>query len=242
MTIKSRGVVVATGMALSAAMLGACGSSGSHTSLRHPGVVVARTAGSTLAPLQSPGVQNSTGPTSGPPTAAPSTGRPSTTAAPATGAPPTVPPNPRTVVGPATCGPSQLGVAAAASQGAVGHGGQIIVLTNTSSQTCLLNGYPGIGLVSASGQVQSITVPRAKDSGFLFRAVAPSAVTLPKGGQASFWMEWINVTGPQDGTLEVTPPNDVGHLDLANTSIPIGVTSITVSPLRLGVIPSPQGN
>lgn len=139
-----------------------------------------------------------------------------------------------------TCTTENLNAHVVDPQGAAGHGGQVVVLTNFSGTTCSTGQYPGVGLLDAAGRPEPLTVVRATDGGFLYPGVANGSVTLAPGDKASFWMEWINVNGSLTGSLQVTPPNDTDQLVLPNETVPLNVGTITVSPVTPGIIGTDQ--
>ncbi len=98
--------------------------------------------------------------------------------------------------------------------------GQRIVLTNTSSAACTLDGYPGVALVDSAGHALETTVHHGP--GYTFSDPGPSLVHLDPGASASFSIGGADVSQPQ-GTpcpsaeaVNVIPPNDY-------TAITVGV-------------------
>jgi hypothetical protein len=141
---------------------------------------------------------------------------------------------PSTAVPLATCEPGQLAVSVSGQEGAVGHGEQIVSLSNTGSAACTLYGFPGLGFLDGSGQSVNLVVSRATSAGFGFPAVPETTVTLTPGGEpAAFGMEWIN--GPTAGSyaLQVTPPNDTGYLVLPNQADVFANNQVSVTPITL---------
>jgi hypothetical protein len=117
-------------------------------------------------------------------------------------------------------------------QGAVGHGQQIVSLSNTGPGVCTLYGFPGLGLLNGAGQSVPLVVTRAASAGFAFPAIPETTVTLTPGGEpAAFGMEWIN--GQSSGTysLQVTPPNDTGYLVVPNQIDYFADNQVTVTPV-----------
>lgn len=92
--------------------------------------------------------------------------------------------------------------------GAVGHGGEVVVLTLVAGAPCTLKGYPGLGLKGPAGQTVPLTVNRQTDAGFLLPYVKPAQVLLSVAAPASFGIEWINMFKPTATTVVVTPPDD----------------------------------
>ncbi|MFJ9905599.1 DUF4232 domain-containing protein [Streptomyces sp. NPDC101152] len=96
-----------------------------------------------------------------------------------------------------------------------------IVLTNTSSRTCTVRGYPGAAFVDASGRQQGPDPQR--ESG------TPTTVTLAPGRSAWAGMTFSNpeVSGAHAVTpaaLLVTPPNERNSLKVAWTGGPVPVS------------------
>jgi hypothetical protein len=116
--------------------------------------------------------------------------------------------------------------------GAVGHGQQAVSLTNSSTTACTLFGFPGLGLLTGTGQSVPLAVTRVTIKGFFFPAIPETTITLEPGGEpAAFGMEWIN--GPSSGTysLQVTPPNDTGYLVIPKQIDDFANNQVTVTPL-----------
>ncbi len=139
--------------------------------------------------------------------------------------------------GPANCLASgikgQLGV----SQGTAGTIYQVIVLTNTSTATCTLYGYPGVSFVTGAGGSQ-VGKPASKNP------VVPKAlVTLAPGAKADVLLA-VHDAGAIAGCTIVTvnwlriyPPGDYGSIYVqyntqacANPSKSI----MSVTPVRVG--------
>jgi hypothetical protein len=104
-------------------------------------------------------------------------------------------------------------------------------LTNHSSSTCSLFGYPGLGLIGTSGQTLPTHVLRR--SGPVIPNVAERLVVLAPGGKADFFANFRDADPPPcplASKLEVTPPNAYSHL-----SVDFGFTAcrgeIYVSPV-----------
>jgi hypothetical protein len=116
--------------------------------------------------------------------------------------------------------------------GAAGHGWTIVTLTNTSSSTCTLYGFPGLGFRTATGQSAPLSVSRQAAKGWRYPAIPENSVSLsPDGGAASFGMEWIN--GPAIGTysLQVTPPSDTGYVLIPNQVDVFTNNQVSVTPM-----------
>ncbi len=141
------------------------------------------------------------------------------------------------------CAASQLSAKPGLSNGATGHIGQVVTLTNTSKVTCTLDGYPGLQMLSASNQVIPTTVLRTPS--VVVQPQTPTKVTMPPGQRASFVLGYADQTGygnnvcPTSAKLEVTPPNDYGYLVVPDKVSAYGPSlgqcgAINVSPVYLG--------
>ena len=114
----------------------------------------------------------------------------------------------------ATCLPSQLHVAVTGSEGAAGTTEISFSLTDSSSLSCTMYGYPGMLLLSAGGAELPTVVTRG--GGLSFENVAPTNVVLKPGQAAFFNLGYNDVTqgttscssAPQ---VEITPPNDTSY-------------------------------
>jgi hypothetical protein len=130
------------------------------------------------------------------------------------------------------CNPAQLSPSLSDQMGGAGHGWTTVTLTNISSSTCTVYGFPGLGFRTATGQSVPLSVSRQAAKGWRYPAIPESSVTLsPDGGAASFGMEWIN--GPTSGTysLQVTPPNDAGYLVVPDQTDDFSNNRVSVTPV-----------
>lgn len=138
-----------------------------------------------------------------------------------------------TAAGVSTCQPAQLRIAPQQGTGAAGTITMTVSLTNVSSTTCTLQGYPGMQLLAASGSSLPTQVVRG---GTQFPAAAanqsPALVTLAPQQVATFSLVYEDVpvgnetTCPTSAKAEITPPNDVGH----------GVITLAISPCNGGTV------
>lgn len=103
-----------------------------------------------------------------------------------------------------------------------------VVLTNTSSRTCTLYGYPGVAFVDASGGQLGPDPRRAPGS--------PATVTLAPGRSAWAGLSFTSpdVSGARAATpaaLRVTPPDERDFLTVAwrGGKVPVGGTASTVT-------------
>jgi hypothetical protein len=99
-----------------------------------------------------------------------------------------------------------------ASQGTAGTIYQVVILTNSSGQTCTLYGYPGVSFVSGPGGSQ-IGKPATKNT-----VIAPSLITLAPGQQANLLLGIHDAGAYPPATchlttvswLKIYPPGDYG--------------------------------
>ncbi len=116
----------------------------------------------------------------------------------------------------ATCQPSQLKLSSQTGNGAAGTITLVITMTNTSTTTCSLYGYPGMQLLDAKGTDLPTKVIRG---GVETTPSSPakkpaSTVTLAPGKVAAYSLTYSDVpTGnetscPESAKAEVTAPND----------------------------------
>jgi hypothetical protein len=99
-----------------------------------------------------------------------------------------------------------------------------VVLRNTSSRTCTVTGYGGIGLVDASGAPLPTRQNRVSSP-------AVATVTLRPGGSASSLLHWGAVPGagdastgdcqPTPAALQVIPPDETSPLSVPWTQGPV---------------------
>lgn len=139
--------------------------------------------------------------------------------------------------GPPGCLASGLQAKLGVSQGTAGTIYQVIVLTNTSSASCTLYGYPGVSFVTAVGGSQ-VGQPATKN------AVVPKAlVTLPPGGQANALLAvhdagaFPNCKLTNVDWLRIYPPGDYGSLYVQYNSQACATSAVSilaVTPVRGG--------
>lgn len=139
-----------------------------------------------------------------------------------------------------TCQPAQLSAQLGTGTVAAGHLRYGVVFTNHGA-ACQLTGYPGLLQLTATGQPLPTTVIRG--GGYTFPPVTPTQVTLATGGTASFALDYSDVPAagetscPTSAQLEVTPPNDYGHLVIPGKIAPCQHGTIHVSPVVAGATP-----
>ncbi len=141
-----------------------------------------------------------------------------------------------TAIAASHCTVSQLGVSSTNSQEALSNVGVVYVLHNTSSATCTLEGYPGLALVTTAGKTIDLDPKHATGSSYLYPSVPENLVTLAPGGTASFWMEYTGESCGPSRRVQITPPNDLGHLTVSNQNVaPCGLR-FAVSPVGAGIV------
>jgi hypothetical protein len=143
------------------------------------------------------------------------------------------------------CAKSQMTINAAGTGAGLGHVGVLFTLRNTSTTRCRLYGYPGLQLLSSSGQALPTTVVRAATGAYLFPAVVPHWVSLPPGAVGSFDLQYgDNPVGaaasepyatacPAATQVEVTLPNADDHAVVPASMAPCG-GQVLVSPVVPG--------
>jgi Protein of unknown function (DUF4232) len=112
------------------------------------------------------------------------------------------------------CQPSQLHIAQAGSGGAMGTNERTFSLTNTSSATCTLYGYPGLLLRGPGGIPEQTNAVRG--GGLSFESVEPSTVKLSPGDVAYFNIGYsdvttVNTTCSTATAIQIIPPTDTAH-------------------------------
>lgn len=211
----TRPVLTAVVLAAAATGLSAC----SATATSHPTAVTATSSPPAVSP--SPSASASPSPSGSP------SGSPTATASP-------------TTVSLPTCQPGQLSAQLGTGAVAAGHLRYGVVFTNHGA-ACQLTGYPGLLQLTAAGQPLPTTVIRG--GGYTFPPVTPTPVTLATGGTASFALDYSDVPAPGESScptsaqLEVTPPNDYGHLVIPGKIAPCQHGTIHVSPVVAGATP-----
>jgi hypothetical protein len=140
----------------------------------------------------------------------------------------------------ARCTVGQLHVAVAGSGGAAGSIRVEVSMTNASSATCTLQGYPGMALLRGSSVLHTDVV---RGSSVVVPPIRVRLVTLAPGTVASYVFGYSDVptngqTCPSSDGLEVTPPNAFNH-----ATVPLQATAcggvLTTSPVFPGTrVPS----
>ncbi|MFI9243548.1 DUF4232 domain-containing protein [Streptomyces sp. NPDC053086] len=117
-----------------------------------------------------------------------------------------------------TCSVSQLSASFGETlAGGMNHQGVVVKLKNTSARTCLLRGYPGLGLENAAHR----TLPSTTHWGDTWYAKSPpkTTLTLRKGQSAEAVISWTHANTGSSGAvhaayLQVTPPAATSHKTL----------------------------
>jgi len=131
-----------------------------------------------------------------------------------------------------TCQPSGLRIGVSGSGGAAGTIELTFSLTNITSVSCTMQGYPGMLLLDASGVALPTTVLRG--GSLSFENIAVTAVSLSPGESAYFNLGYSDVTGPcsMASQVEITLPNDTAHAAVPVTSLQACDNgTLTVSPV-----------
>ncbi len=115
------------------------------------------------------------------------------------------------------CRAAQLAGSLGAAQGAAGQRYQPIVFTNTSRQTCAIQGFPVVALIDAAGN-------RISDPAENEESAAPGTVALAPGDVASALLHTTNAA--VDGAclapsamISVQPPGQDDYLEFAGVYI-----------------------
>ncbi len=173
------------------------------------------------------------------PSTSSTTSSPPTSAAPAstggTGSTTTTGVVPTTSAGPARCKTAKLVGSVVGGNGAAGTIETTFALKSTAATTCVLGGYPGLQLLSATGAPLPTKVVRGGSESFL--SMAPTTVTVAPGGSVEFNVGYSDVpvgnetSCPSSKSIEITPPNAYDHLVTAATLAPCGGGTVGVSPV-----------
>ena len=121
----------------------------------------------------------------------------------------------------ASCRSGTTTVSVGRGSGGLGHLAITLLFHNGSGSRCVLFGYPGVALVSASGtQVQAARTRNGYLGGLSSSATAVPVIRLGPGQTASAMMEGDDVasgggTCPGYASLLVTPPNETSTQHLA---------------------------
>ena len=174
----------------------------------------------------SPGSSSATTSTSSRPTS--TTQPPTTTTQPAT-----------TTTGSSTCQVAQLRVVPQSGSGAAGTIEMSVDLTNQSSSSCTLFGYPGMQLLDGSGNKLPTNVVRGGGPQFGVPGAdqGPATVVLAPQHTAAFSFSYSDVpvgtesSCPMSTSSLITPPGDLVSGTVALAISPCGGGTIHVSPV-----------
>jgi Protein of unknown function (DUF4232) len=136
------------------------------------------------------------------------------------------------------CQPSQLHLAVVGGTGAAGTLTTTIGMTNTSSSTCTMQGYPGMQLLNAAGAPIPTTVVRGQAHFPDPTAnAAPALVSLTAGASARYSMQYSDVpvggeaSCPASTKTEVTPPTDTAFAVMTLSITACDNGTVHVSPV-----------
>jgi Protein of unknown function (DUF4232) len=190
--------------------------------------------GMALAACSSGGTGKATG-TTLPPTT--STSSPATTTSRPSSTTTTTAPAATTTTVTTKCKLAGLHIAHLGSQGAAGTEESTFSLTNSSAATCTMFGYPGMALLSSSGQTLPTTVVRGGGTGATI--MAPKTVTLAPGATAFFNVTSSDVTTAttscsSGAQVQITPPTNT-----TSATLPVAIDAcdngkLDVSPIFAG--------
>jgi hypothetical protein len=153
----------------------------------------------------------------------------------ALGAVPATAATPDRASGTPMCATSQLGASLAASDAAAGNLYYTLVITNHSSTTCHLTGYPGVSVLDSGGKQIGSPADRT--------AQTYAQVVLRSGGSASDFVHTANHLGscqPTSAQMRVYPPGNRDSL-----VIPAKITvchDFDITPLAAGSGGNPPGS
>ncbi|HEY3941003.1 MAG TPA: DUF4232 domain-containing protein [Acidimicrobiales bacterium] len=144
-----------------------------------------------------------------------------------------------TSAGVAGCQVAQLDVVPQEGSGAAGTIELSVELTNHSTTSCSLFGYPGMQLLDASGNDLPTDVIRGGGPPFPVAAAnqGPTTVVLGAGQSAAFSLSYSDVpvggetSCPTSAHALVTPPGDLTSATVALTIAPCGGGTVHVSPV-----------
>lgn len=102
------------------------------------------------------------------------------------------------------CSTYQL-VMTGANRGTVmNNGGAIVTLHNVSQVACRLEGYPGLALIGATGEMLVTKVEHATTGAYVFPAIPEGRVALSPGEFASFQVSFAGISSGPDAAV---PPD-----------------------------------
>ncbi|WP_369368313.1 DUF4232 domain-containing protein [Streptomyces sp. CG4] len=125
--------------------------------------------------------------------------------------------------------------------GGMNHQGVVLRLTNTGAHTCLLRGFPGLGLENGSHRTLHSTTQWGDT--WYAKSPAKTTLTLRKGQSAEAVIAWTHAnTGTPDAVhasyLQVTPPAATSHKTLKFPQwVDNGDLQVTALAYRINVTP-----
>jgi hypothetical protein len=152
--------------------------------------------------------------------------------------------------GPPPCATSALRASMPAiGNAASGHSGYPVNLTNDSSASCTLNGYPGVSFVTGAGGTQIGAAAARATTSYLFTAQPPQAITLAPGQTAHADLQLVtagNFSPSQCGLVtahwvRVYPPNQTAplYVNFTAQTCSKALNLLTVSPVQPVGAPNP---
>jgi hypothetical protein len=116
------------------------------------------------------------------------------------------------------CLSSQMAFRVVSYQARLGNVAAAVSLTNQSSSSCALDGYPGVGLVSPQDAIMAVSTDRGPD--YLFADAGPSALVLDPGQSAYFDVGYTDMPlgQPSSSVLEIDVPNGTNPMFLDTAS------------------------
>jgi Protein of unknown function (DUF4232) len=141
-----------------------------------------------------------------------------------------------------TCTAAQLAARLTFAGGGGGHDSSRFTLVNVSATPCSLYGYPGVQLLSGSGQ--ALATHATDGAGYVIQPETPARVVLSAHGEASFMIEGFEYTAGEQcaaaSAVSIVPPGVVGSFVVKDSILATGPCgAITVSPIYLGNGPQP---
>jgi hypothetical protein len=164
-------------------------------------------------------------------TTAPATGKSTTTVKPTS----TTAVATSTTAGSSRCATTALSGSVVGSSGAAGTVETTVALKSTAPTPCVLDGYPGMQLLSSSGA--SLPTNVVRKGSYSFTAMSPTTVILAPGQSAYFNIGYSDVpvgsetTCPTSASVQVTPPNAYDQLVVTAAMSPCGGGTMVVSPV-----------
>jgi hypothetical protein len=146
-----------------------------------------------------------------------------------------------TAAGLSTCQAPNLQIVPQQSNGAAGTIELTITMTNISTASCSLFGYPGMQLLSATGSPLPTMVIRGGGPSFATAAAnqPPTTIILAPQAVGAFGLSYSDVpvgnetSCPTSAKAEITPPNDFTSDIVVLAISPCGGGTVHVSPVYL---------